>query len=80
VLFRSDVHDHPMLLGSDDSHGWSKLFERGLEIVPMVGDHLSMVRQHQPMLARELDEVLERHWPVAGRCATTGPPDESLCR
>src|SRR5262249_20107545 len=67
VLFRSDADESLMLRGFDDSNGWSKLFERGLEIVPIVGDHISMIRQHHQRLAKEMDEVLQRHWPL--RCA-----------
>jgi len=64
VLFRTDADTHQMMRGFDDSNGWSRLFERGLEIVPIVGDHLSMIRQHHPKLAREMDQVLQRHWPL----------------
>ncbi|OLE97549.1 MAG: hypothetical protein AUG75_06915 [Cyanobacteria bacterium 13_1_20CM_4_61_6] len=30
--------------------------------MPVIGDHISMVRQHHPMLARQISEVLQRHW------------------
>ena len=40
------------------------LFTRGLEIIPMVGDHLSMIRSHHATLAPEMNEVLKRDWPV----------------
>ncbi|HEX6813344.1 MAG TPA: hypothetical protein VF384_17115 [Planctomycetota bacterium] len=51
----------------DNSLGWSKLFERGFEVVTMVGDHLSMIREHHPALAREMDEVLKRDRPFVRR-------------
>ncbi|TMB72804.1 MAG: hypothetical protein E6J46_15790 [Chloroflexi bacterium] len=60
VLFRTD--GNTVLRGFDDSQGWNNLFTRGLEIVPVIGDHVSMVRQHHPMLARQISEVLQRHW------------------
>ncbi len=47
----------------DDSLVWKNLFTRGLEIISVVGDHLSMIREHNPTLAREMNEVLQRHWP-----------------
>ena len=70
VLFRSDSDDTVMLRGFDVSHGWSNLLARGLDIVPMVGDHISMVRRHQQKLGRAIDEVLGRHWPLQPDTAT----------
>jgi thioesterase domain-containing protein len=52
----------------DDTLGWKNQFVRGLEIVPMIGDHLSMIREHNSTLAREMNEVLKRHW--------SSPPDK----
>jgi len=60
VLFRTD--GNTVLRGLDDSQGWNNLFSRGLQIVPVIGDHISMVREHHPMLARQINEVLQRHW------------------
>jgi len=60
VLFRSE--DNTVLRGFDDSQGWNNLFSRGLEIVPVIGDHISIVLEHHPMLARQMSEVLQRHW------------------
>jgi len=61
VLFRTDQIKGDAVLRDDDSQGWNSLFTRGLEIIPMVGDHLSMIREHHPKLALEMDEVLKRH-------------------
>jgi len=47
----------------DDSLGWRDLFTRGFETIPITGDHLSMIREHNLALARELDQVLMRRWP-----------------
>ena len=60
VLFRTD--GNTVLRGFDDSQGWNNLFSRGLEIVPVIGDHISIVLEHHPMLARQINEVLQRHW------------------
>ncbi|TMI45705.1 MAG: hypothetical protein E6H41_00530 [Betaproteobacteria bacterium] len=62
VLFRTESIDgNSVVRGFDDSQGWQNLFSRGLEIIPMVGDHLSMIREHHPKLALEMNEVLKRH-------------------
>jgi len=60
VLFRTD--GNAVLRGFDDSQGWNNLFTRGLEIVPVSGDHISIVSEHHPLLARQMNEVLQRHW------------------
>jgi len=64
VLFRTDQINGNAVLRDDDSQGWDSLFARGLEIIPMIGDHLSMIRSHHPTLAREMNEVLKRYWPA----------------
>src|SRR5207302_4570607 len=64
VLFRTDQINGNAILRDDDSLGWNDLFTRGLEIVPMIGDHLSMIRSHHSTLAREMNEVLKRNWPA----------------
>ena len=67
VLFRTEpVDSNAVLRGFDHSQGWNNLFSRGLEIVPVIGDHLSMIRQHYPILAREINEALQRHWSSLG--------------
>jgi amino acid adenylation domain-containing protein len=63
VLFRTDsIDSNAVVRGFDDSQGWRNLFSRGLEIIPMLGDHLSMIRKHHPNLALEMNEVLKRYW------------------
>ena len=59
VLFRAD--SEYKMYTMDDSLGWKSLFIRGLEIVAVVGDHLSMFREHNQTLAQEISEVLERY-------------------
>jgi thioesterase domain-containing protein len=62
VLFRTEPIDgNAVMRGFDDSQGWQNLFSRGLEVIPMAGDHLSMIREHHPKLALEMNEVLKRH-------------------
>jgi len=63
ILFTTDSSDAEKAVRAfDGSLGWKNLFTRGLEIIPMIGDHLSMIREHNSTLAREMDEVLKRHW------------------
>jgi amino acid adenylation domain-containing protein len=63
VLFQTEPIDgNAVVRGFDNSQGWQNLFSRGLEIIPMVGDHLSMIREHHPKLALEMNQVLKRHW------------------
>jgi thioesterase domain-containing protein/aryl carrier-like protein len=64
VLFRTDQSNGNVILRDDDSQGWNDLFARGLEIIPMIGDHRSMVREHHPKLALEMNEALQRYWPA----------------
>jgi amino acid adenylation domain-containing protein len=59
ILFRSARADEGVTL--DDSLGWKNLFNRGLEIIPVFGDHLSLLRQHNRTLAQEMNEVLKRY-------------------
>jgi amino acid adenylation domain-containing protein len=69
ILFRTDSTDAEQAVRAfDDTLGWKNLFVRGLEIVPMIGDHLSMIREHNSTLALEMNEVLKRHW--------SSPPDK----
>jgi len=80
VLFRTEpIAGHAPGRGVDDSQGWQNLFSRGLEIIPMVGDHLSMIREHHPKLALEMNEVLKRHrsedHQQAGENASVENPD-----
>ena len=62
VLFRSQPPDEAYTRAFDDSLGWKNLFAGGLEIIPTLGDHLSMFRQHNQALAQQMNEVLKRYW------------------
>jgi amino acid adenylation domain-containing protein len=51
----------------DDSLGWKHLFAEGLEVIPVPGDHLSMIRQPHWVLAHQMNEMLKRYWTHADR-------------
>ncbi len=63
VLFRSQwVDERPWWMAgdADPTYGWSKLARGGVEIVPLPGDHLAIIRQPAVRtLAVALDGVLD---------------------
>ena len=61
VLFRAKLRDEEMLPGHDFTNGWSDLFARGLEIVQVTGDHISMVNGHITTTVRQIKEALDRY-------------------
>lgn len=64
ILVRADRIDaNGTILPMDDSLGWRDLFTGGLEIIPIIGDHDSIVREHNPTLAQKLNDALKRRWP-----------------
>ncbi len=64
ILFRTEMIDvKKSIRAINDSLGWQNLFTKGLEIVPITGDHHSMIREDCHNLAQGVNEVLERHWP-----------------
>jgi hypothetical protein len=63
ILVRADkIDENGTILPMDDSLGWRDLFTGGLEIIPIIGDHHSIVREHNPALARKLNDALKRRW------------------
>ncbi|MBW5440514.1 amino acid adenylation domain-containing protein [Bradyrhizobium canariense] len=66
ILFRSESGFEMSAL--DDSLGWRNLFLPGLEVVPVIGDHLSMFREHNQSLAQKINETLKRFDPTS-ECA-----------
>jgi len=62
ILFQADPEDQTHPLARDGSLGWENLFAGGLEIIPVPGDHVTMIREesHKLMLSRDLNEVLSR--------------------
>jgi amino acid adenylation domain-containing protein len=65
VLFRSESQDESpderYCRGADPSLGWNSLFTRGFEIISVPGNHLSIMRQHNELLAQKITEVLRRY-------------------
>jgi thioesterase domain-containing protein len=62
VLFRAEPTDDRVAQALGDSLGWNNLFSRGLEIVEVAGDHVTMMRRqpHVRALARGISEMLDR--------------------
>jgi acyl-coenzyme A synthetase/AMP-(fatty) acid ligase/thioesterase domain-containing protein len=61
VLFRVDTTEHEKALYAfDESYGWDNVFEKGLQIVTVPGDHLSMIREHNVTLACKITESLQQ--------------------
>jgi thioesterase domain-containing protein len=60
VLFRADEESPARTL--DGSMGWGNLFRKGLEIIQVTGNHLTMMRQepHDLTLARAMSKLLDR--------------------
>ena len=61
ILFQPADREHARSV--DRSQGWKDVFARGLEIIPVVGTHLSMVREasNNLSLRQQIEEVLNRH-------------------
>ena len=60
ILIRADpIDDIGAARAFDDSLGWKNLFTGGVEIIPVIGDHRSILREHNPTLARKLSDVLK---------------------
>jgi thioesterase domain-containing protein len=62
VLFRAEPRDDRVARALGDSLGWDNLFSRGLEIIEISGDHVTMMRRapHILTLARGISELLDR--------------------
>jgi thioesterase domain-containing protein len=60
VLFRAESKQDDAGSRSLETHlGWDDLFQKGLEIVRVLGGHVSMLREpHADMLAREMSRIL----------------------
>jgi thioesterase domain-containing protein len=62
VLFRADPGNEWPARILDGSLGWDNLFKRGLEIIQVTGDHLTMMQQpHSLRLAHAMSKFLDRH-------------------
>ena len=62
VLFRAEARDDRVARALGDSLGWDNLFSRGLQIIEIPGDHVTMMRgeSHILKLAREISELMNR--------------------
>jgi amino acid adenylation domain-containing protein len=74
VLFRAG-HENEVIdgiLGEDN--GWAGVFGGGLKIIPIAGNHLSMIRssEHKKTLAEAVKEYLSEARPNAMTIATVG--------
>jgi thioesterase domain-containing protein len=63
VLFRADRTEDCPSANVDNSLGWADLFDKGLEIIQVTGDHYTMMREHphDQNLAREMSAALDRN-------------------
>jgi thioesterase domain-containing protein len=79
VLFRAESRHANTGTRSLQTHlGWNGLFQRGLEIVSVPGDHMSMLRRpHANVLAREMSLILGRISAAQDECeAASGRLEE----
>jgi thioesterase domain-containing protein len=60
ILFLAEGEFDREVRSWDPTLGWKDVFGKGLQIVPVTGDHLSMIRHepHNKRLAQELRAVL----------------------
>lgn len=60
VLFRANDPYSQFFHAVDASNGWMDMFRGGLEIIPVNGDHLSMIRDewYHPTLAKAIKQAL----------------------
>jgi thioesterase domain-containing protein len=74
VLFRADPQDERVIRAFDSSLGWGDLFEKGLEIVQVTGDHFTMMWQqpHDHTLAREMSKALDQSFSECNRGYSAG--------
>jgi hypothetical protein len=63
VLIRVKLPDEEKLPAADHTNGWGNLFQRGLEVVPAVGTHTSLINHESNAvaLARQIIEVCDRY-------------------
>ena len=61
VLFRTaELDGKQAAYAPDEALGWENLFTRGLEIIPIAGDHYSIWGEQIPTIAREIDRMLKQ--------------------
>ena len=62
VLFQVVSEDDTPVRGLDSALGWESLFGKGLEIIEIPGDHVTLMRAgpSNVMLARKMNDLLAR--------------------
>ena len=62
VLFRVNSEDDTPVRGLENALGWENLFGKGLEIIEIPGDHVTLMRAGPSnlMLARKMNDLLAR--------------------
>jgi thioesterase domain-containing protein len=62
ILFRAEVRDQCPSRSLENGLGWDGLFDKGLQVVEVTGDHLTMMREqrHVLKLAQEMTKTLHR--------------------
>jgi nonribosomal peptide synthetase DhbF len=63
VLFRTSLPGEDALPGHDCTNGWRDLFARSFEVIPLIGDHVSIVANVADVtaLGRRINEALDRY-------------------
>jgi thioesterase domain-containing protein len=72
VVMRGDRTEDCPAQTIDFAMGWTGLFGKGLEIVQVTGDHITMMRQHPHdlHLAEQLSDLLDRSYTTLAPTAT----------
>jgi thioesterase domain-containing protein len=60
IIFRTEFMDLKRAVRVlDDNLGWDRFFNRGLEAFQVSGDHLSIIREHNKILASMINKALQ---------------------
>jgi thioesterase domain-containing protein len=65
ILLRTAEIEGKLAIAPDETFGWGDLFARGLEVIPLEGDHSAIFGEQIPAIGREISRVLKRHTPDA---------------
>jgi thioesterase domain-containing protein len=78
VVIRGDRPEDCPALTIDFAMGWTGLFGKGLEIIKVTGDHITMMRQHPHdlQLAGQLSNLLDRSYGMPA--SATASPDDAV--
>jgi thioesterase domain-containing protein len=80
VVMRGDRPEDCPARAIDFAMGWTGLFGKGLEIIKVTGDHVTMMRQHPHdlHLAEQLSELLDRTYATPAATAPSVSPDDTV--